>query len=52
MSLVFDSKNFQAILSPPAIEVSERTLPLAGLALVIPLAMAGIVRRRWWPWRR
>ncbi len=51
-AIVFDNKNYQAILRLPQIEVSEHTLPLAGVAMLIPFAMAGLVRRRWWPWRR
>jgi cellulose synthase/poly-beta-1,6-N-acetylglucosamine synthase-like glycosyltransferase len=50
LALVYDSSRFQAILSLPAIEVSERLLPLAGLGLAIPLAAAAWSRRRWW-WR-
>lgn len=45
-ALVYDSKRFQAILSLPAIEVSERLLPLAWLGLLIPFAGAALVRRR------
>jgi hypothetical protein len=45
-ALVYDSKRFQAILSLPAIEVSERLLPLAGLGLLIPFAALALVRRK------
>jgi hypothetical protein len=50
-ALVFDSDRFQAILSLPPIEVSERLLPLAGLGLVIPMAVAAWRTRRTWLWR-
>jgi hypothetical protein len=50
-AIVFDNKDFQAILKLPEIEVSEHSLPLAGAALGIPIVMAGLTRRRWWPWR-
>jgi len=45
-ALVYDSKRFQAILSLPAIEVSERLLPIAWLGLLIPFGAAALVRRR------
>lgn len=51
MALLFDSSRFQAILSFPAIEVSERVLPLAGLAIFIPIGAAAWVRRKGWVWR-
>jgi hypothetical protein len=46
LALLFDSSRFQAILNLPAIEVSERVLPLGVLALAIPFAAGAIVRRR------
>jgi hypothetical protein len=45
-ALLLDSKRFQAILNLPAIEVSERVLPVAGIVLLIPVAAGLIVRRR------
>ncbi|TME93303.1 MAG: glycosyltransferase [Chloroflexi bacterium] len=45
-AIVFDTSRFQAILNLPAIEVDERSLPLAGVAVMIPLLV--MVR----PWRR
>jgi len=45
-ALIFDTSRFQAILNLPAIEVSERTLPLAGVVLLIPFAAGLLVRRR------
>jgi len=45
-ALVFDTKRFQAILNLPAIEVSERSLPLAGVVLLIPFAAGFVIRRR------
>jgi cellulose synthase/poly-beta-1,6-N-acetylglucosamine synthase-like glycosyltransferase len=47
--LLFDSDRYQAILSLPAIEVSEHLLPLAPLGLMIPVAVAWGTRR--WLWR-
>jgi cellulose synthase/poly-beta-1,6-N-acetylglucosamine synthase-like glycosyltransferase len=44
-ALLYNSARFQAILNLPAIEVSERVLPLAGLVLLLPLAAGMVVRR-------
>ena len=52
LALVYDSSRFQAILSFPAIEVSEHLLPIAGLGLLIPIAAAAWARRRGWLWNR
>jgi cellulose synthase/poly-beta-1,6-N-acetylglucosamine synthase-like glycosyltransferase len=46
LAIVFDTSRFQAILNLPAIEVSERSLPLLGVALVVPLMVAIRSRRR------
>jgi len=51
LALLFDSQRFQAILSFPAIEVSERVLPLAIFVLFMPVAAAAWVRRKDWGWR-
>jgi len=45
-ALLLDSKRFQAILNLPAIEVSERLLPAAGLVLLIPVGAGFAIRRR------
>jgi hypothetical protein len=45
-AFVFDDKRFQAILNTPPIEVDERVLPLAGVAVMIPLMMIWRSRRR------
>jgi cellulose synthase/poly-beta-1,6-N-acetylglucosamine synthase-like glycosyltransferase len=52
LALLYDSSRFQAILSFPAIEVSEHVLPLAGLGLLIPIGAAAWARRRGWLWHR
>ncbi len=46
VQFVFGAKRFQAILNTAPIEVEERVLPLAGVAVMIPLRMIWRSRRR------